>query len=191
MRKTLILLLTLFSVNVVFAQSRDIPSQGTKRTIGWSNEEEQAVTKKKKQMPAQKENNVSINKDDSDTKITLPQEQPTYDISNACEDILTVEFVSLIGSKADQEVVVTIKYINHDVEKYVKITHSKAFTEDGDVFDDIYPNAPRCDAATDVPVKAQWTIGQMLPSKNSKLTLLSFKINDCKIEMRNVPITWK
>lgn len=191
MKNTLILLLTLFSVNVVFAQSRDIPSQGAKRTIGWSNEEEQAVTKKKTQIHTQQENNISIDNDDSEPKISLPQEQPTYDISNACEDILTVEFVSLIGSKADQEVVVTIKYINHDVEKYVKITHSKAFTEDGDVFDDMYPNAHSCDAATDVPVKAQWTIGKMLPSKNSKLTLLSFKINDCKIEMRNVPIIWK
>ena len=194
MKKILMLLSALLLVNVIFAQSRDLSNQGTKRTTGWSTQEEKQITKKKVQPVDLQKNNISINSDNPDVKIVPTQEQPkqqTFELSNSCEDVLTVELVSLVGSKANQEVNITIKYINHDVEKYMKIVDFKAFTEDGDVIDDMYPNAPRCDAATDVPIKAQWNVGKMLPSKNSKLTLLSFEMGDCKIEMRNVPITWK
>lgn len=44
---------------------------------------------------------------------------------------------------------------------------------------------------TDVPVKAKWEVGQMLPKKNPKLAALRFLMSGCDIKMRDVPIKWK
>ena len=64
------------------------------------------------------------------------------------------------------------------------------YNEEGDMFTDLYPVDDR-EAITDVPIKLKWEVGQMLPSRNSKLTVMTFEINDCTIEIRNVPIEWK
>ena len=72
----------------------------------------------------------------------------------------------------------------------MRIREFKAYNEDGDVFNNYFFDAD--DAMTDIPIKRRLEVGKMLPSKNSRLTLVSFTMNsECTIEMRNVPIEWK
>lgn len=176
----IVLLILLTAVNSVSAQSKDVLNQSKKNT-GWNSEKEEVISKKKQKQ--------TISNSDFDA---VSEESPQADgpvISNSCDETLSVEFVSLIGYKASQEVFITIRYTNHDINKYIKIRDFKAYNEDGDEFTAYIHEGN--DAITDVPVKKKWEVGKMLPSKNSKLTLLSFRITDCTIEMRNVPIQWK
>lgn len=116
--------------------------------------------------------------------------KPQIPISNGCEEDLTVEFVSLIGDKVSQKVNMTIKFTNHDINKTKEIRDFKAYTVDGDIFSSSYVGE-RYHALTDVPVKATWEVGQMVPKKNPKLAAITFTIDDCVIEMRDVPIKWR
>ena len=181
MRKYLILLATLFVVgafgNRCFAQSED-PLNGSV----WSTESEEVISKKK---------TSNENKNVTNVKETTPAKK-NIEILNSCPENISVELISLKGDRASQKVSITIKYTNHDVNSTVKIRHFKAFNEEGDEFSSYHPGGVSdYDTFTDVPVKVQWEVGQMLPSRNTKLPALAFTINDCTIEMRNIPIDWR
>lgn len=183
MKKCLVLL-TLFTIglfcNNCIAQVTDPLNQGKKVTDKWSSEDEQVITKKKKNTDNNSNTTVIINE-------SVPEKN--IEILNSCPDDLSVELISLTGVRASQKVTITIKYINHGVNATMRVKNFLAYNEEGNEFSSYFPATN--DTFTDVPVKAQWEIGQMLPSKNSKLPALSFMINDCTIEMRNVPIEWR
>lgn len=116
--------------------------------------------------------------------------KPTIPVVNACEEDLTVELVSLVGDKASQKVYITIKFTNHDINQTKQIRDFRAYTIEGDIFSDNYPTN-NIETLTDVPVKASWEVGQMVPKKNPKLAAVRFTISGCDIEMRDIPIKWK
>ncbi|MBR6774540.1 MAG: hypothetical protein IKM23_02345 [Bacteroidales bacterium] len=176
-------IIVLTSVNVANAQSKDVLGQSKKNKGGWNSQNEEVITKKKKQ------NQVITNSDFEAVEDNVPQEMGPV-VLNSCEEDMTVEFVSLVGAKASQTINLTIKYTNHNVNSTMKVRAFKAFNEEGDNFTDSYPVSDK-DAITDVPIKLKWEVGKMLPSKNSKLTVLTFEINGCVVEMRNVPIEWR
>ena len=113
-----------------------------------------------------------------------------FPVINACEEDLTVELVSLIGDKTSQNVYITIRFTNHDINQTKQIRDFRAYTIDGDIFSDSYPTSS-FETLTDVPVKASWEVGQMLPKKNPRLAAVRFTISGCDIEMRDIPIKWK
>lgn len=183
--KKAIVLLTLFVVslfaNPCFAQSNDPLNQGSKKIDeGWSTEPEQVISKKK--------NNVNENK--TETISNVKESSPTVKITNSNPDKISVELMSLIGNRASQYVEITIKFINHDVNEKMSIKDFVAYNEEGNEFSDYYP-VSGISTFTDVPVKASWKFGKMLPNKNSKIPALSFMIDDCIIEMRDVVIDWR
>lgn len=176
MKKYLVLLTLLVvsaSANICSAQSEDPLNRST-----WSTESEEVISKKKKTS----DNNVTTTVDKQTAK-------PSFEISNSCPEDISVELISLIGNKASQKVNITIKYTNHGVNATMRIKDFLAYNEEGNEFS-VY-NLGSNESFTDVPIKASWEVGQMLPSKNSKLPALSFRINGCTIEMRNVPIEWR
>lgn len=179
----LTLLITFISVNVVTAQSKDPLNQSKKNKGGWNSQNEEVISKKKKQ------NQTITNMDFESAEEDVFQASGTV-VLNSCEEDITVEFVSLVGSKASQMVNVTVKYTNHNVNTTMKMRSFKAYNEEGDIFTDGYPLSDR-EAITDVPMKLKWEVGKMLPSRNSKLTVMTFEINGCTIEIRDVPIEWK
>lgn len=126
----------------------------------------------------------------SPTTSTPKKSKNNVEISNSCPDDYSVELVSLTGNKAAQTVHITIKYTNHGINKKVTVKNFLAYNEDGDSFSEIFPCSDK-NTLTDVPVKVDWEVGQMLPKKNPRLAAITFEINGCKVEMRNVPIKWR
>jgi hypothetical protein len=183
--KKCFLILTLFVVtlfaNQCFAQSNDPLNQSNKKVNeGWSSQPEQVISKKKK--------NVSENK--TETVVNVKESSPTVKINNSNPDKISVELVSLIGNRASQYVEITIKFTNHDVNEKMSINDFVAYNEEGNEFTDYYP-VSGINTFTDVPVKASWKFGKMLPNKNSKMPAMSFKIGDCNIEIRDAVIDWR
>lgn len=183
--KKCLLLFTLFVISIFasqcFAQSNDPLNQSSKKVNeGWNTAPEQVITKKKK--------NVSENK--NETVVNVKESSPTVKINNSNPDKISVELVSLIGNRSAQDVEITIKFINHDVNKKMSVKDFVAYNEEGNEFSDYYP-ASGLSTFTDVPVKVSWKFGKMLPNKNSKIPALSFMIDDCIIEMRDVVIDWR
>ena len=182
--KKCLLLLTLFVLslftNQCFAQSNDPLNQGKKVNDGWSSQQEKVITKKKK------------NQNEVKTETIVKEETPKNNIKiiNSCPDKISVELVSLIGNKGSQNVEITIKFTNHDVNEKMSINNFVAYNEEGNEFTDYYP-VSGVNTFTDVPVKASWKFGKMLPNKNSKIPAMSFRIGDCTIEMRDVVIDWR
>lgn len=188
---TLLMLLSLFSVEICSAQNRiqDINQSSNARMKiddrKWNNIEEEAVNKKK----AEPEVKTIVIKERVVVNDDKAAEQPKVEINNPCFEDMSVELVSLQGNKSSQEVTVTIGFTNHQVNKNVYIRDFLAFNEEGDKFT-VY-TVGSYSTLTDVAQKTSWKVGQMLPSKNSKLTAISFKIDGCVVEMRNLPIDWR
>lgn len=188
--RTKLVLLTLFVIgllttNQVCAQVTDPLNQGTKVSGNWSHENEEVITKKKK--------NTKENTKESTTAVVSKESQPqekNIDIVNSCPDDYSVELISLTGNRSSQIVTIKIKFTNHDINKTVRVKSFVAYNEEGKEFSDYIPT-DGYDTFTDVPVTTGWEVGQMLPSKNKKIPAMSFKINDCVIEMRDVPIDWR
>lgn len=181
----ILLVICIASSGDAFAQSKDVLNQTKINGSVWSSEDEVVVTKKKKQNQATNNNVGSVN-------ANIPQQTVKYTILNSCEENLTVELIELSGNKASQIVELTIRFTNHDVNQSMSIRSFVAYNEEGDEFSCFIPTSSNSfDTFTDVPVKTKWEVGQMLPSNNSKMTLISFKMNGCTIEMRDIPIYWK
>lgn len=174
------MVIAILSCNNCFAQVEDPLNQNKKVHGEWSDESETVISKKKNQ-----------NKEEDKTNINNVQSatQSKVKINNSCPDELTVELISLVGNKSSQEVTITIRFTNHKVNDYLYIRNFLAFNQEGDEFSSYTIGG--YNTLTDVPQKTSWKVGHMLPSKNAKLSALSFNIGGCTIEMRDVPIDWK
>jgi len=183
LKHILILVIAIFGANVCRAQVADPLNQNKKVHGEWSSESEEVVSKKKKN-----QNKVEEAKPDF---INNVQNRPQSElmINNSCPEDFTVEFISLVGNRASQEVTLTIRFTNHRINESIYIRNLLAFNQEGDEFSDYTLGSFK--TLTDVPQKTSWEVGQMLPSKNAKLTALSFNIGECTVEMRDIPIDWK
>lgn len=167
--------------NNCFAQVVDPLNQNKKVQGEWSAEAETVISKKK--------NNDSKVENKNVNNISQTTVKSNVKINNSCPDDITVELLSLVGNKSSQEVSITIRFTNHRINESIYIRNFLAFNQEGDEFS--YYSLGSFNTLTDVPQKTSWKVGQMLPSKNAKLTALSFTIGGCTIEMRDVPIDWK
>ena len=181
-RHILVLVIAIFGANICCAQITDPLNQNKKVHGEWSTEAEEVISKKKNN--DSKEDNKPII---DNTVQSQPQAQ--VKINNSCPEDLTVEFISLVGNSSSQEVTLTIRFTNHRVNEYIYIRNFLAFNQEGDEFSSYTIGG--YNTLTDVAQKTSWRVGQMLPSKNMKLTALSFNIGGCTVEMRNIPIDWK
>lgn len=187
----LLMMLSLFFVNDCLAQNRIESNKSHDNNRGhlkvddrtWNTQEEEVISKKRTKKSSDKKVETIVVKEEKNVK------EPQIKISNPCFEDMTVEFVSLQGNRASQEVTITISFTNHDINKNVYIRNFNAYNEEGDNFS-VY-SIGSYSTLTDIKQKTNWKVGQMLPSKNSKLTAVSFKIDDCVIEMRDLPIDWR
>ncbi len=182
LRHILILVITIFGVNTCFAQVLDPLNQNKKVNGEWSTEAEEVISKKKNNDSTEEQKTVIDNNVQS-------KPQTKVKINNSCPEDITVELISLVGNKSSQEVSITIRFTNHRINESIYIRNFLAFNQEGDKFTDY--SLGSFNTLTDIAQKTSWKVGQMLPSKNAKLTALSFSIGGCTIEMRDVPIDWK
>lgn len=114
------------------------------------------------------------------------------EISNPCEgEEIDFKIISLIGDKEEQTMVLNCRFINRNVNKDIQVgknfvcydtegvSHSGNRTKGYKALTD-----KKVDFSIEIPGKA-------VPRKVKKLAVISFDIDDCHIEMRNVPIMWK
>lgn len=115
-------------------------------------------------------------------------------ISNPCEGETGLDFklVSLIGDKDLQTLTLNGKFVNHDVNKNLKVGENLvSYDQEGNAHNDAR-NLQTYKALTDVQVKFSLQIpGQLVPKRNKKMAVISFDLGECRIELRNVPIMWK
>lgn len=171
------------------AQNDDTFNKQTLKSTGTGNavKEKRVDRKTHPEQPAVKPaENPVVNKQ---TKPEAKKDEMV--IVNPCSDWLDFEFVELIGNTSKQTLSMTYKVTNHDVNKSMYVGNDVlAYDDNGGEHKNSW--GPRYDMVTDVMISYTMDIpGQVLPSKVKKLTYVSFKIGDCKIEMRNVPINWK
>ena len=180
------------------AQSNDPFEQKTLKTSSKDKNREKKVGRKKQQPKTQEVKPQEVKNEEA-----APEKQPVViqelkvaqdemTISNPCAEWLDVEFVSLIGSKATQTINLTLKITNHDVNKDMNIGGNfVAYDREGDEHSRGW--APEHHKAmTDVPLKTSFEIpGKINPNKTKSMPVMTFKIGECSIEMKNVPIDWK
>lgn len=196
----LMFIVSLSSVDECMAQNRigsnsnqSVDSRKKIDNNTWSKENEKPLNKKKKQEPVHTQiivNNAEDNTVHNDViKEENAENKTSVTINNPCSDDLSIELLSLQGNKASQIVTITVAFTNHQINKTVYIKDFNAYNEEGDHFSTW--NIGSYTTLTDIKQKTSWEVGQMLPSKNSKLTAISFKVDGCTIEMRNLTIDWK
>lgn len=196
----LMFIVSLSSVDECMAQNRigsnsnqSIDSRKKIDNNTWSKENEKPLNKKKKQQPVHTQIIVNNAEDNTVHKDVIKEEnaenKTSVTINNPCSDDLSIELLSLQGNKASQIVTITVAFTNHQINKTVYIKDFNAYNEEGDHFSTW--NIGSYTTLTDIKQKTSWEVGQMLPSKNSKLTAISFKVDGCTIEMRNLTIDWK
>lgn len=171
------------------AQNDDTFNKQTLKSTGSGNtvKEKRVDRKTQPEQPAVKPaENPVVNKQ---TKPEAKKDEMV--IVNPCSDWLDFEFVELIGNTSKQTLSMTYKVTNHDVNKSMYVGHDVlAYDDNGGEHKNSW--GTRYDMVTDVMISYTMDIpGQVLPSKVKKLTYVSFKVGDCKIEMRNVKINWK
>ena len=196
----LMFIVSLSSVDECMAQNRigsnsnqSVDSRKKIDNNTWSKENEEPLNKKKKQQPVHTQIIVNNAEDNTVHKDVIKEEnaenKTSVTINNPCSDDLSIELLSLQGNKASQIVTITVAFTNHQINKTVYIKDFNAYNEEGDHFSTW--NIGSYTTLTDIKQKTSWEVGQMLPSKNSKLTAISFKVDGCTIEMRNLTIDWK
>lgn len=190
MKKLILFLIAAMLISAMpiatFAQSDDPFEQETLKTQKGNNAREKKISRKKVEetpvTPAPKPQALEVEK----------PKPAGFTISNSCDEWLDVEFVSLIGSIASQEVKLTIKITNHDVDKHIYVGNRfLAYDSEGNEHARSWSSGDY-NALTDVPIKTSMNIpGKINPTKTKVLPVVKFDIGDCRIEMRNVPIDWK
>ena len=167
------------------AQSNDPFEQETLKATG-NNGREKKVSRKKQAAPEAKTEPAPA------PAPQKPEKKNNFTISNSCDEWLDVEFVSLIGSIAGQNVQLTIKFTNHDVNKHIYVGNRfLAYDSEGNEHARNWSSGDY-NALTDIPIKTTMDVpGKINPSKTTVMPVIKFDIGECKIEMRNVPIEWK
>lgn len=188
---------------VTFAQSNDPFEQETLKANGNSTKREKKINRRKgaetetttaQPAPAQTEKPKEQPKQ---VVMEAPKPSNEMTISNPCDEWLDFEFISLIGSRGAQTLKLTIKVTSHGTNEDVRVgSYFQAFDDDGNAHsDDNYyaSTSKELSFITDVAVKYTMTLpGKANPSKVKMMPVISFNIGkNCRIEMRNVPITWK
>lgn len=188
MKKVFYILIALMFVSAMpetaSAQSDDPYEQHTLKARDNTTKREKKVSCKKKeeqQAPAA-------------TKTQKTPENNEMTISNPCDEWLDFELVSVVGGKGTQTVKITGRFINHDLNKEIQVGHNLlAYDNDGVEHNGwTYSYSDSFKTITDVPVKFVIEIpGKINPSTTKVLPVVSFDIDECRIEMRNVTINWK
>ena len=116
-------------------------------------------------------------------------------ISNPCEgEIQGVDFKlkSLVGDKDTQRIILTGYVINHDINKSIPVGKNLiAYDNEGQAHP-ANSSAKSYELRTDKKVKFTLEIpGQYVPKRNKKLPVVSFDVDECHIEVRNVPVIWR
>ena len=180
---------------IACAQSNDPFEQQTLKARDNTTKREKKINRKKSAeteapqavAPAPKEQEPKVVKEQ-------PKSSKEMTISNACEDTYEFEFISLIGSKGAQTVKLTAKITNHGMNKNVSVGRDFiSYDCEGISHNSTYwGTTSTYDMITDVPVKYVVTIpGNIDHTKTTVMPVISFNIENCRIEMKNVPITWK
>lgn len=114
------------------------------------------------------------------------------EISNPCEgDELDFKLISLIGDKDEQTMVLNCRLVNRDVNKKVRVG-GNLVCYDTEGVEHNSNKSYEYQALTDKKVDFSITIpGKVVPRKVKKLAVISFDIDKCRIELKNVPIIWK
>ncbi len=113
-------------------------------------------------------------------------------ISNPCEgEDIDFKLISLIGDKEEQTMVLNCRFINRNVNKDIRVGGNfVCYDTEG-----VQHGASRTqsfDARTDKKINFSIELqGKVLPKKVKKLSVIAFDIDNCRIELRNVPIIWK
>ncbi len=116
----------------------------------------------------------------------------SIEISNNCEnEELDFKLISLIGDKKEQTIVLNGRFINRDVNKDLRVGGNLiAYDTEG-----VPHNSNRStqyEALTDKKVYFSLEIpGKAVPRKVKKMAIIAFDIDNCRVELRNVPIIWK
>ena len=171
------------------AQSNDPFEQETLKARG-------TTTKREKKIKRKKEDETVVTPATKTEKPVVAKEKTVtaneMSISNSCDEWLDLEFVSLIGSRANQTVKLTLKMTNHSTNKEIRVGGNfLAYDCDGEEHARSY-YAETYKTLTDIPVKFFLDVpGKVNPSTTKVMPVISFNVGDCRIEMRNVPINWK
>lgn len=209
MKKLVIFLIAIMFVsampNIVNAQSNDPFEQQTLKARDNTTKREKKINRRKdaeaQEAPAKQAPVQQAPKQEPAKKPVVKEEaKPVVSemtLSNPCDEWLDVEFVSLIGSKGSQTMKLTIKLTNHETNEELKVgSNFVAFDDEGNEHssDTYYASTSKdLKLITDVPVKYTINIPEKAnPAKVKKMPVISFNVGrNCRIEMRNVPITWK
>lgn len=113
------------------------------------------------------------------------------EISNPCEgEEIDFKLISLIGDKDEQTMVLNCRFINRNVNKDIRVRNFMAYDTEGVAHNTSRSNEYK--ALTDKKVNFSIDVpGKVVPKKVKKMAVIAFDIDDCHIEMRNVPIIWK
>lgn len=201
MKKLIYFVIAVFLLSAVpqisFAQSDDPFEQETLKTNNNGNTRREKKINRKKQNETEETTTVvpkqPVVKPEPKKIVVEPVKTDEMIISNPCSDWLDFEFISLVGSRGSQQIKFTCRITNHDVNKNIRIgSNLIAYDNEGNEHSSSYRAANNYDCITGVPVKVSFDIPEKAnPAVISKLPVISFNIDNCRIEMRNVPIDWK
>jgi hypothetical protein len=175
---------------IVSAQSNDPFEQQVLQSKGGKNEKR---NRKKVEEPAPAPTPAPAPKPQPQPQPEVKQPVNGMTISNSCSDWLDFEVVSVVGSKGAQTVKLTVKVTQHSTNTRMSVGSSfMAYDCDGQEHRGSWSLGGTYDFFTDVPVKTTLDIpGKINPNTTTVLPVVSFKVGECRIEMRNVPIDWK
>lgn len=113
-------------------------------------------------------------------------------ISNPCEgEIIDFKLISLIGDKEEQTMVLNCRLINRDVNKDIRVG-GNFIAYDTEGAEHKTSRSDSYKAKTDKKVNFSIEIpGKAIPKKVKKMAVIAFDMDDCRVELRNVPIIWK
>ena len=193
MKKLLYFLIAIMFISAIpeiaNAQSNDPFEQKTLKASGRNGRHEKKVNRRKIESTTTEEAPAPAPVATDDKPVVRASNMT---LSNPCEDWLDVEFVSLVGSRANQTIKLTLKVTNHSTNKDMYIGGNfVGYDCEGEEHSRGY-SPERYSSLTDVPFKTSFDVpGKINPNKTTVMPAMIFSVGDCRIEMRNVPIDWK
>lgn len=188
---TLFMMALVLTPSFAKAQNNDTFKKHTLKSAENTNtSKEQKVDRKAKQAPVRQAVKEEVK---PQSKVNPTAKKPSNElvIINPCKDWLDFEFIELAGSTSEQTLSLTFNFTNRNVNERMYVGYNILAYDDNGGEHKCY-GGKYFDTKTDVMISHTIEIpGKVLPSKVKKLAHVSFKIGDCEIEMRNVPIEWR